>query len=57
MPAVRASRSCTDLTPAGSSPSTQWTGGFEEFWSESFDRLNEYVKELQREEKPDGESG
>ncbi len=34
----------------------QWTGGFEEFWSESFDRLNEYVKEMQREEQPDGES-
>ncbi len=25
-----------------------WTGGFERFWSESFDRLEAYVKELQR---------
>jgi hypothetical protein len=24
----------------------EWTGGFEEFWSQSFDRLNQYVKTL-----------
>ena len=24
----------------------EWTGGFERFWSESFDRLDEYVQEL-----------
>ncbi len=28
----------------------RWTGGFERFWSESFDRLQEYVSELQRTE-------
>ncbi|HKA50333.1 MAG TPA: metalloregulator ArsR/SmtB family transcription factor [Candidatus Dormibacteraeota bacterium] len=32
-----------------------WTGGFEQFWSESFDRLNRYVKELRdREARGDG---
>ena len=30
-----------------------WTGSFERFWSESFDRLEEYVKELQRTERDD----
>src|ERR1700761_2008538 len=24
-----------------------WTGGFERFWNESFDRLDEYVQDLQ----------
>jgi DNA-binding transcriptional ArsR family regulator len=33
----------------------QWTGGFERFWSESFDRLEEYVKELQRTESDDAD--
>jgi DNA-binding transcriptional ArsR family regulator len=23
-----------------------WTGGFEEFWNESFDRLNQYVRTM-----------
>lgn len=27
----------------------EWVGGFEQFWNESFDRLNEYVKEIQEE--------
>lgn len=27
----------------------EWTGGFEQFWSESFDRLETYVQELQQE--------
>ncbi|MBB6069023.1 DNA-binding transcriptional ArsR family regulator [Longimicrobium terrae] len=26
----------------------EWTGGFARFWSESFDRLEEYVRELQQ---------
>jgi DNA-binding transcriptional ArsR family regulator len=30
-----------------------WTGGFERFWSESFDRLEAYVEELQRTESDD----
>lgn len=31
----------------------EWTGGFERSWSESFDRLEEYVAELQRAESGD----
>lgn len=31
----------------------EWTGGFERFWSESFDRLEDYVRELQRTEGDD----
>jgi DNA-binding transcriptional ArsR family regulator len=33
----------------------EWTGGFERFWSESFDRLDEYVGELQRMERGDAD--
>jgi len=33
----------------------EWTGGFERFWSESFDRLEEYVRELQRTEDGDAD--
>ena len=29
-------------------PVHQWTGGFERFWNASFDRLDEYVQELER---------
>lgn len=31
----------------------EWTGGFEQYWSETFERLNTYVKQLQREESRD----
>ncbi len=27
----------------------EWTGGFEQFWNESFDRLDAYVQDLKRE--------
>jgi len=27
----------------------EWTGGFERFWNESFDRLDAYVQELMQE--------
>ena len=37
------------LDARGLRPIHEWTGGFEEFWSESFDRLNTYVKRLQKE--------
>ncbi len=37
------------LDARGLKPIHEWTGGFEEFWSESFDRLNTYVKRLQKE--------
>jgi DNA-binding transcriptional ArsR family regulator len=29
-------------------PVHEWTGGFERFWNESFDRLDAYVQDLQR---------
>lgn len=29
----------------------EWTGGFEQFWNESFDRLDAYVQELKQEGK------
>jgi DNA-binding transcriptional ArsR family regulator len=36
------------LDARGLRPIHEWIGGFEQFWNESFDRLNEYVKELER---------
>ncbi|HZD23022.1 MAG TPA: metalloregulator ArsR/SmtB family transcription factor [Acidimicrobiia bacterium] len=39
------------LDAGGLRPIHEWTGGFEEFWSETFGRLDEYVRGLQREEK------
>ncbi|MPZ98980.1 MAG: metalloregulator ArsR/SmtB family transcription factor [Dehalococcoidia bacterium] len=45
------------LEAQGLQPIHEWVGGFEQFWNESFDRLNEYVKELQREEQSDGGDG
>ena len=44
----RASSACTRSTRAGCKPIHAWTGGFERFWNESFDRLNEYVKDLKQ---------
>ena len=38
------------LDARGLKPIHDWVGGFEEFWSQSFDRLNAYVKGLQRKE-------
>lgn len=29
-------------------PVREWIGGFEQFWNESFDRLDEYVQHLKR---------
>ena len=37
------------LDARGLKPIHEWVGGFEEFWSQSFDRLNSYVKRLQQE--------
>jgi len=42
------------LEAGGLRPVHEWTGGFERFWSESFDRLHEYVRALSR---PGRESG
>ena len=38
------------LDARGLKPIHDWAGGFEEFWSRSFDRLNAYVKQLQQNE-------
>src|SRR5688572_17353781 len=42
------------LDARGLKPIHEWVGGFEQFWNESFDRLNVYVKELHRQEQRDG---
>lgn len=44
------------LDARGLQPIHEWTGGFERFWNEAFDRLNEYVKELQHEERNNGDT-
>lgn len=31
----------------------EWTGGFEQFWEGSFDRLNEYLKQIEADEEVD----
>jgi DNA-binding transcriptional ArsR family regulator len=36
------------LDARGLRPVHEWTGGFERFWNESFDRLDAYVQDLQR---------
>jgi DNA-binding transcriptional ArsR family regulator len=36
------------LDAGGLRPVYEWTGGFERFWNESFDRLEEYVQDLER---------
>ena len=38
------------LDARGLKPIHEWVGGFEVYWSQSFDRLNAYVKRLQRKE-------
>jgi DNA-binding transcriptional ArsR family regulator len=39
------------LNGAGLKPIHEWVMTFEKFWSESFDRLDEYLKQLQAREK------
>ncbi len=36
------------LDARGLRPVHEWTGGFERFWNESLDRLEEYVQDLER---------
>ncbi|MWA08399.1 ArsR/SmtB family transcription factor [Streptomyces sp. BA2] len=38
-----------DLDARGLRAVHEWTGGFEQFWNESFDRLDAYVQELKQE--------
>ena len=42
------------LDARGLRPVHEWLGGFERFWNESFERLDQYVQELKqaRQEKP-----
>jgi len=42
------------LDARGLQPIHEWTGGFEKYWNETFDRLNEYVRQLSRKEKAHG---
>ena len=37
------------LDARGLRPVHEWSGGFEGFWNESFDRLDEYMQTLQQE--------
>jgi DNA-binding transcriptional ArsR family regulator len=39
------------LDARGLSPVHEWVGGFEKFWGDSFDRLNAYIRDLQRAER------
>ncbi len=46
------------LDARGLRPIHEWLGGFERFWSGSFDRLDDYVQDLKQtelEEAPDGD--
>src|SRR6266567_8249340 len=36
------------LNARGLCPIHEWVGGFEQFWNQSFDRLDEYVRELKQ---------
>ncbi len=36
------------LDSRGLRPVHEWTGGFERFWNESFERLDEYVQDLKK---------
>ena len=38
------------LDARGLEPVHGWTGGFSQYWNESLDRLNAYVKEMEGEE-------
>ena len=39
------------LDARGLQPVHEWTGGFERFWSESFDRMDAYVQDLDQARK------
>jgi DNA-binding transcriptional ArsR family regulator len=36
------------LDARGLQPIHEWVGGFEQFWNQSFERLDEYVRELKQ---------
>ena len=39
------------LDARGLQPIHEWTGGFAQFWNESFDRLDAYVQDLKQERR------
>ena len=41
------------LDARGLRPVHEWTGGFERFWNESFDRLDTYVQNLKQTQQED----
>lgn len=41
------------LNAAPMAGAAEWLGGYRRFWEESFDRLDEYVKEMKRKEQRD----
>ncbi len=41
------------LDPAPLATAAAWLGDYQRFWTQSFDRLDDYVKEMQRKEKRD----
>lgn len=45
------------LDARGLRPVHEWVGGFERFWSESLDRLDTYVRELERERQEGHDDG
>jgi DNA-binding transcriptional ArsR family regulator len=45
------------LDARGLRPMHEWLGGFERFWSGSFDRLDEYVQDLKRARRKDPADG
>lgn len=42
------------LDAQGLRPIHEWTGRFEQFWTESFDRLDAYVQDLKQEHRSEG---
>ena len=46
-----------DLDAGGLRPMHAWLGGFERFWSGSFDRLDEYVQDLRRPQRREPSDG
>ncbi len=42
------------LDARGLRPVHKWTGGFERFWNDSFDRLDAYVQKLERQGRRGG---
>ena len=44
------------LQPAPLEGAAEWLLGYREFWEQSFDRLDEYLLELQEKEERDGRS-